>query len=831
MGLIAIGPGRVEDAARYIPHWRGTVVALSRRRPPRRPPPAAVAARYPDPAELGRRAMSTSATRSSSCAWRRWRARRRPARAMSWSSPNVTEALHEVTTPRARTSPSASPAWSSPNRCSLRCYGGCVAPRRAAGNLPLLAQAAFAELRSAIRFRRTGVLARRGGCLERDCDHAVLAVESLHGELQARVEELGIERDFVTSVLETGAGHVLTQNARAPSGPRTAMPGCCRGIREKSWRASPSPSVVGDDTVHEPLGHFVELVSGQRQAPRGGARFALQGRGKLDVVWHHSILKGQAQGEPSILSVGMDITARKSAELRLTWLADHDPLTDLFNRRRLQEELEEAIARAKRYRHSGALVIVDLDQFKYVERYQRPPGGRSPAGEPRRVTAARAPRGRRIARLGGDEFAIVLGKADEAEAVQVAKKSWPTSRRSRSAPIVAFIGLGEHRHHPLSATRRITVQDLLAHADLALYDVKESGGGVATCSPGDQGYRAMQERVLWKERVERALVDERFVLRAGDRRHPYQAHQPLRGLVAHAARRRQSHQPGPVHRGGRARRPHRPHRPLVVAEAVRAQARLAAIGEDVSFAVNLSAHAFNDPELLTFLADLLRDTGLDPKRRILEMTETATVADFGAARSLMEAIRGLGCSFALDDFGRGFSSFFYLKELPMEYVKMDGSFVRDLLERPDDQALVRAMAQIRSGLRQEDRGRARGVRRGLGAPGAVRDRLCPRLLHRPPGTHDGRFPRPHRRMHPLPQTTGDLKRTARAVMPPVAFWSLRLVETEEQVLDGSARGCCSRRPIAAPRVSCLGDGWPGDGLRRDARHYAGRPLRGGRAGV
>jgi EAL domain-containing protein (putative c-di-GMP-specific phosphodiesterase class I) len=133
---------------------------------------------------------------------------------------------------------------------------------------------------------------------------------------------------------------------------------------------------------------------------------------------------------------------------------------------------------------------------------------------------------------------------------------------------------------------------------------------------------------------------------------------------------------------------------MVVAEAVRAQAQLAAMGEDVSFAVNLSAHAFNDSELLTFLADLLRDTGLDPKRLILEMTETATVADFGAAHSLVEAIRGLGCSFALDDFRRGFASFFYLKELPMEYVKIDGSFVRNLLERPDDQALVRAMGQI-----------------------------------------------------------------------------------------------------------------------------------------
>jgi len=110
--------------------------------------------------------------------------------------------------------------------------------------------------------------------------------------------------------------------------------------------------------------------------------------------------------------------------------------------------------------------------------------------------------------------------------------------------------------------------------------------------------------------------------------------------------------------------------------------------------VNLSAHAFNNPNLLGELKQLLMETGLDPKQLIFEMTETAALADMVAAHQLMEAINAIGCQFALDDFGTGFSSFYYLKKLPFEFVKIDGSFINKLSERIDDQVLVKAMGEI-----------------------------------------------------------------------------------------------------------------------------------------
>ena len=109
---------------------------------------------------------------------------------------------------------------------------------------------------------------------------------------------------------------------------------------------------------------------------------------------------------------------------------------------------------------------------------------------------------------------------------------------------------------------------------------------------------------------------------------------------------------------------------------------------------DLSAHAFNNPDLLGHLKQLLQTAQLDPRQLIFEMTETAAVADLMAARRLMEAISDMGCRFALDDFGSGFSSFYYLKNLPFEFIKIDGSFISKLGERTDDQVLVKAMGEI-----------------------------------------------------------------------------------------------------------------------------------------
>ena len=134
----------------------------------------------------------------------------------------------------------------------------------------------------------------------------------------------------------------------------------------------------------------------------------------------------------------------------------------------------------------------------------------------------------------------------------------------------------------------------------------------------------------------------------------------------------------------------------------KAIALAAAINRDktknfISLSINLSAHAFNDPELLHILFEEITKHEITPALLLFEITETAALENLPGARALMKEIKELGCGFVLDDFGVGFSSFYYLRELPVDAVKIDGSFIRNLNENPDDRILVNALCSVASG--------------------------------------------------------------------------------------------------------------------------------------
>lgn len=568
--------------------------------------------------------------------------------------------------------------------------------RRSAATLPLLAAAAFSKVREAIapahakRWLRDEVDVLNGTALTLSSQ-----LEQLHGELAARVEELKQERDFVTQVLQTAQVIILTQDDRRRILTANPYAEALSGYSHQELRGRRFQALVAAPDPRREDG-LTEITAELRLHLEEESDLRCKDGSTLNIVWHHSRLATRAGDQPMILSVGIDITARKRAELKLSWLADHDPLTGLFNRRRLLEELEEAVARAKRYEHSGALMFLDLDQFKYVNDTSGHPAGDRLLETLGESLPALLREVDVIGRLGGDEFAVVLGQAGAEEATQVAKKVLAHIQGSefrygdRLHKVSASIGIALFPEHGSNA------KDLLSYADLAMYQAKDSGRGRChVYSEDDQSHRILHERVLWKEKVETALAERRFVLcvqpivevQTGITSH-YEVLLRMRdsdgGLLSPATFIEVAERVGLIDAIDR----------LVLSEAIGWQAKLKRHGRRVTFAINLSGHAFNDTELLPYLKRLLYESGLDPKQVILEMTETAAVADVRNARRLMEAIRELGCSFALDDFGRGFSSFYYLRELPMEYVKIDGSFVRGLVERPDDQALVKAMGQI-----------------------------------------------------------------------------------------------------------------------------------------
>ncbi|MGH8582308.1 MAG: EAL domain-containing protein [Gammaproteobacteria bacterium] len=576
--------------------------------------------------------------------------------------------------------------------------------RRASTSLPLLARSAFAQARAGLAASGS----RRGPQDEVDVLNTAAIqlstqLETLHGELAQRghelaerVTELAHERDFVTQVLYTAQIIILTQDRDqgiVMVNPYTAsITGYTPGeIQGRTF----SGLLVAANAPDDP-GRYAQLISGEVQHFKEERELRCKDGSTLIVIWHHSLLRGSDASSPAVLSVGTDITARKRAELRLAWLADHDPLTGLFNRRRLQEELAESLAQARRYRRSGALMFLDIDQFKYVNDTSGHPAGDRLLAQ----LAESLPRVLRevdiMGRLGGDEFAILLAQSSEQDAIHVATKvlhhihALELRVAERVHRVSASIGIAMFPQHGDN------MEDLLAHADLAMYRAKETGRGRwHLFSPDDQSHRLMQERVLWKQRVESALAEQRFLLcvqpivdiRSGVTSH-YEALLRMRAgdgsLFSPADFIEVAERSGLIGEIDR----------LVLLQCAQWIARLERGGRRVTISANLSAHAFDNPALLPFIQRVIYETGIDPAQLILEITETAAVSDFTAARRLIEAIRALGCSFALDDFGRGFASFYYLKELPMEYVKIDGSFIRGLTQRPDDQALVRAMADI-----------------------------------------------------------------------------------------------------------------------------------------
>lgn len=399
-----------------------------------------------------------------------------------------------------------------------------------------------------------------------------------------------------------------------------------------------------------------------------------------------------------------DVTEQKRYQEQLLYLASHDSLTGLYNRRRFTEELERQVANARRSRVGGAVLWFDVDRFKDVNDSL---GHR--VGDQVLVQFAgalrRCLRGTDVlARLGGDEFAALLPGISREDALALAERVQRSLRAEKVAldgtevRITASIGLAFFPEPCDSA------QELLTQADLALYHAKEEGRDtVRVYQPGVEWQAELQSRVGWARRLREALeADDAFVFHA----------QPILDLESRAVERYElllrirdedgsTILPGDflpaAERFGLIREIDH----LVAVRAIRLLAELQEAGRRATLQVNLSAQSLADPTLLDRISRELHAAGADPSLLVWEVTESAAIADLHRASELVRRLRELGCQIALDDFGMGFSSFAHLKHLPVDYLKIDGSFVRGLTQDPVDRHLVQAIAQLARGLRKQ----------------------------------------------------------------------------------------------------------------------------------
>jgi diguanylate cyclase (GGDEF)-like protein/PAS domain S-box-containing protein len=394
-----------------------------------------------------------------------------------------------------------------------------------------------------------------------------------------------------------------------------------------------------------------------------------------------------------------DISERRRFEAQLSHLADHDALTGLFNRRRLEHELDRQVAYTTRYGTNAALLMLDLDNFKYVNDTL----GHAMGDELIvRVAAALRERLREtdvLARLGGDEFAIILPETDAAAAALVATGLLETIGRDgvvlhdrRAIQVSASIGIAAIEPGVVR-----TPAELMMNADVAMYDAKESGRSrFAVHDPDDDSADRLTDTMTWAEAIRRALADDAFVL--------YQ--QPILDLRTDTIARHEL-----LLRMVGADGEHvAPAMFIYIAErfgliqeidawVVRQAVALVADqqrqhGRRLQLEVNLSGLSLTSPEVIATIERELEQTAIDPSCLTFEITETAAIVNIQQARTFAERLAELGCGFALDDFGAGFGSFYYLKHLPFDVLKIDGEFIRNVTNSVEDQVVVRSLASI-----------------------------------------------------------------------------------------------------------------------------------------
>lgn len=395
------------------------------------------------------------------------------------------------------------------------------------------------------------------------------------------------------------------------------------------------------------------------------------------------------EGRDGFLVTAVDITERRKAEARIAYMAHHDNLTGLPNRVKFREHLDQALERGSGER-IGVLCI-DLDLFKNVnDSFGHPIGDRLLKMVAERLQDV-MPADALVARLGGDEFAMIVKgnpaprELNDLSGALIASASAPYAVDGLELVIGASIGIA------MSPGDGVTGDDLLRNADMALYRAKSEGGG-AHCFFEQEMDRQAQTRRALEFDLRHALADGQFELHyqplidvAANRIVAFESlirwHHPERGMVSPAEFIPVAEDIGLIVTLGE----------WVLREACTEAAKWPS---DIKVAVNLSPIQFRSRNLVQTVIAALAHSSLAPTRLELEITESLFLAETEANLATLHQLRSLGVRISMDDFGTGYSSLSYLRSFPFDKIKIDRSFVRDLAERQDCVAIVRAISGL-----------------------------------------------------------------------------------------------------------------------------------------
>jgi diguanylate cyclase (GGDEF)-like protein len=411
-----------------------------------------------------------------------------------------------------------------------------------------------------------------------------------------------------------------------------------------------------------------------------------------------AVLAKLAPEDRAVIQGALERAEKTEAELR--FLADHDSLTGLVNRRRFRAELDQYVSFAARYGGRGAVMVIDIDGLKEVNDRDGHQAGDTLIRRVSEVMRERVRATDIVARLSGDEFAVLMPQTDTAGALQLGEdlraqvaEGMPLNTEidgaTISVGIAMFGGQGE-----------VGAESVLVAADQAMYEAKREGRNRITLfhAAGDDGAAPPRPQTT-SARIRDALTQNRLRL----------ATQPIRDLASGGIERyelllRMTGESGELlpaadfidvaERSGMVQELDR----WVVTQALELIGEREKAGAPVSLHMNISGASITDLSVLEFIERRLDEGEADPARCTFEITQTARVEDYETAAGFADRLTEFGCEVAIDDYGAGFGPFAYLQKVPFDVIKIDGAFIRDLPRNDADQLTVKAIVDIARGL-------------------------------------------------------------------------------------------------------------------------------------